>query len=342
MTAAPVDHSGSLVPVDLTRAELWHGVVELEDLGADGVRPWRLPVSDPRYDIGITHAGTPSGVRLAFTTGAGRLELALELTEEVPDPVDVVIDGVHAHRLDVRSPMSVALPGRPATVEVWLPMYGASAVRRLALDEPVAPIAAKPVRWITHGSSITMCHQADGPWTTWPARVARSLDVELLNLGFGGQCLIDIPVARLIRDLPADLISVCLGINVHGNLSHNRRSFLPAVLGFLETIRDGHPDTPLVVISPIAAKEARESGENKLGVTLTQLRDDVHDATDRIRRATGDDQLHLVDGRTVLGPDDLGLLVDDVHPGEDGNALIAERLAPVLAAQLRTVERSSR
>ena len=30
-----------------------------------------------------------------------------------------------------------------------------------------------------------------------------------------------------------------------------RRAFTPAVHGFLDTIREGHPDTPLLVVSPI-------------------------------------------------------------------------------------------
>ena len=54
-----------------------------------------------------------------------------------------------------------------------------------------------------------------------------------------------------MRDTPADLISVKLGINLVNLDLMRLRAFGPAVHGFLDTIRDGHPTTPLVVVSPI-------------------------------------------------------------------------------------------
>ena len=33
--------------------------------------------------------------------------------------------------------------------------------------------------------------------------------------------------------------------------SHNKRTFIPSVIGFIATIRDGQPTTPIVVTSPI-------------------------------------------------------------------------------------------
>lgn len=55
----------------------------------------------------------------------------------------------------------------------------------------------------------------------------------------------------MIRDTPADVISVKLGINVVNLDLMRRRAFAPAVDGFLDTIRDGHPRTPLILVSPI-------------------------------------------------------------------------------------------
>ena len=76
--------------------------------------------------------------------------------------------------------------------------------------------------------------------------------VDLVNLGFGGSALLDPFVARVIRDTGADLISLKIGINLVNTDLMRRRAFVPAVHGFLDTIRDGHPDTPLLVVSPIA------------------------------------------------------------------------------------------
>ena len=54
-----------------------------------------------------------------------------------------------------------------------------------------------------------------------------------------------------MRDTPADLISVKIGINLVNADLMRLRAFTPAVHGFLDTIRDGHPTTPLLVVSPI-------------------------------------------------------------------------------------------
>ena len=55
---------------------------------------------------------------------------------------------------------------------------------------------------------------AASPATTWPATCARVADLNLTSFGFGGQCHMDQAMARVIRDMEADCISLKLGINV--------------------------------------------------------------------------------------------------------------------------------
>ena len=81
--------------------------------------------------------------------------------------------------------------------------------------------------------------------------------MELINLGFGGSALLDPFTARALRDTPADLISVKIGINVVNADLMRLRAFAPAVHGFLDTIREGHPTTPLLVVSPILLPHPR-------------------------------------------------------------------------------------
>src|SRR5690606_19609543 len=123
----------------------------------------------------------------------------------------------------------------------------------LRADAPVTPSAGEQgaARWVHHGSSISHGGNADSPTGTWVAVAARQAGLDLMNLGFSGNAVLDPYVARTIRDQPADLISLKLGINVVNHDSMRRRAFAPAVEGFLDTIRDGHPTTPLVLISPI-------------------------------------------------------------------------------------------
>jgi hypothetical protein len=123
--------------------------------------------------------------------------------------------------------------------------------RRPAHRRPVAPAnpGDRPV-WLHHGSSISHGSDAASPTTTWPALAARSARGA------------DQPGPRRQRPArpvhrphpaghPADLISVKIGINLVNTDLMRLRAFTPAVHGFLDTIRDGHPTTPLLVVSPI-------------------------------------------------------------------------------------------
>ncbi len=99
---------------------------------------------------------------------------------------------------------------------------------------------------------------------SWPAVAAAQANLNLLNLGLGGNCQLDQFVARTIRDQPADLISLKLGINIVNMDSMRERTFTPAVHGFLDTIREGQADTPILIVSPIYCPSA----ETQPGPTL--------------------------------------------------------------------------
>lgn len=310
---APARQGGVVLPSITTPVDagLLHGALDSTP-GPAGLVPHRLPPAARARNTDPQLAGAesqPSGVRVVFRTAATVVELETVRTRVGlagaplrPDGAyDLLVDGVPAGsapttggRLHMIDPATGAaettdgppgtvrfpLPGRPALVEIWLPHNEMTEVVALRTDAPVTAVPAgdRPV-WLHHGSSISQGSNAAGASTTWPALAARSAGVELLNLGFSGACLLDPFVARAIRDTPADLISVKIGINVVGADLMRVRAFGPAVHGFLDTIRDGHPDTPLLVVSPVLCPIHEE--------TPGPLAPDVTDGTLRFR-ATGD------------------------------------------------------
>ena len=118
-----------------------------------------------------------------------------------------------------------------------------------------APVVPAPR--VTAGSGCTTAARsarARSPTARAPPgpRSPRSAaGVELVNLGLAGSALLDPFTARAMRDTPADLVSVKVGINLVNLDLMRRRAFGPAVHGFLDTIREGHPDVPLLVVSPL-------------------------------------------------------------------------------------------
>ena len=328
----------------------FEGAIDVRDSG-DYVRAFRLPVDDLdlHHPMLVFMAACASGVRLRFRTDTTTVVLDVEhrfapgFTAATP-VYDVTVDNeIVASAPAPGAAERVALEGLPAgdkVVEVWLPVYPGVRLRSLEVDDGASADLAPDERrrWLTYGSSISHCMEAHSPARTWPATAARALDVHLTSLGFAGQAHFDPLVARTIAARPADRITLKLGINIHNGATLRERTFAPLVHGFLETIRDGHPTTPMTVISPILSPEREDSPvtertlldgttETLVGeLTLRQMRAILADVVD-VRTRRGDANLDYLDGTELFGcdPSDLDLLPDGLHPDGDGYERIGRR-----------------
>ncbi len=172
---------------------------------------------------------------------------------------------------------------------------------------------------------------------------ARRAGVDLQSFAFAGQCQLDPFAARMIGQQPADLISLKLGINIVNADSMRERTFVPAVHGFLDQVRDHHPDVPLVVVTPITCPVAEDhpgptavdgAGQTSVterpaalalgALTLRRIRE-LEAQIVETRRASGDGNLHLLQGPDLFGPDDRGDLPDGLHPNAAGYQRMGER-----------------
>ncbi|MEV7099062.1 GDSL-type esterase/lipase family protein [Amycolatopsis sp. NPDC051045] len=368
-----------MIDIPLT-ADLVRGALELERTER-GLVPHRLPAraraqnSDPRLAMAEAQ---PAGVRLRFRTRADVVELETLPTKQVyagapprPDGVyDLLVDGELTAQASVAggntltvdmatgaashaagAPGAVrfaGLGGHLKDVELWLPHNELTELIALRADAPVEAVPGDRRVWLHHGSSISHGSNAASPATTWPALAATAAGVDLINLGFSGNALLDPFTARALRDTPADLISVKLGINVVNADLMRLRAFGPAVHGFLDTIREGHPSAPLLVVSPIlcpiheqtpgpgdfdhdalAAGEVRfratgDPAERAAGkLTLEVIRDELA----RITAERADPNLHYLDGLELYGEADFAEfpLPDALHPDAAAHRRIAER-----------------
>ncbi|MFD7562336.1 GDSL-type esterase/lipase family protein [Streptomyces tendae] len=374
------------ITTPITR-DLLRGALDLERT-EHGLLPHRLPAwaRAQNNDGQLAMAESqPSGVRLALRTRATALELDTLPTKRAyvgapprPDGVyDLLVDGRPAGRgsvaggntltIDMTTGTAGVEPGPVGTlrftdlpegdkdIEIWLPHNETTELVALRTDAPVEP-APDPGRrvWLHHGSSISHGSDAASPTTTWPALAASLGGVELVNLGLGGGALLDPFTARAMRDTPADLISVKIGINVVNADLMRLRAFGPAVHGFLDTVREGHPTAPLLVVSPIlcpvhedtpgplapdftdggvrfvATGDPAERASGKL--TLNVIRDELSRIVNR--RAADDENLYHLDGRELYGEADAAdlPLPDGIHPDAATHRLIGERFAKLAFA----------
>ena len=371
-----------LIDAEIT-ADMMRGAVELETTSR-GVRPHRLPAwARTRADQQVLGAEScPAGVRLVFATTATIVELDVYRTASSfrgmpPRPAgmfDLLVDGVlHDQQpssggrdvvldlatgsIDSREgPMATVrfahLPPRNKLLEIWLPHQEPTELLALRANAPLLHAPSDTRRtWVHHGSSISQGSNAASPTSTWPALAAATGGVDLVNLGFSGGMMLDSYVARTIRNLPADLISIKIGINIVGGDIMRRRAFAPAVHGFLDTVRDGHPNTPLLVISPIlcpihentpgpgaadfgdgrvrfrAAGDPTEVNAGPTGkLSLQVVRDELISV---VAQRAGDQHLYMLDGLDLYGWDDAEAmpLPDRLHPDSATHRLIGTRFA---------------
>lgn len=382
MTNGP--QSWVITPISL---DLLRGALELEQTGR-GLMPHRLPARARAQwaDLQLAMAESqPSGVRLIFHTRATAIEIDVLPTRYVyagvpPRPAgvyDLLIDGQLACQCSAAGGDTITidmttgtastqsgaagtvrfsdLPAHDKKVEIWLPHNEVTELVALRSNARLRPDADRSRSvWLHHGSSISQGSNGDSPTAIWPALAASRGNVDLINLGFGGSALLDPFTARAMRDTPADLVSLKIGINLVNTDLMRLRAFVPAVHGFLDTIREGHPTTPLLVISPLycpihedtpgpgafdqsalmAGRVSFRATGDPAGriagkLTLTVIREELRRIVQL--RAAADPHLHYLDGLDLYGQRDFAdlPLPDQLHPDGRAHRRIGERFAEI-------------
>ncbi|MCC3765875.1 GDSL-type esterase/lipase family protein [Glycomyces sp. TRM65418] len=365
------------------------GAVEVEETPR-GLLPHRLPRWARRQipdRFMVQTSAESAGVRLALRTAADVIELDVQARRlaadaEAPMPPSVY-ELTEGSRLAASATVPVGsrfvfaferpdgaiVPGPDATarftglgtgaerdLELWLPYHDAVELLELRADAPVAPLPESgALRWVHHGSSISHGYRADTTTGTWPVVAALRAGAHLQNLAFSGNAMLDPFTARTIRDAPADLVTLKIGINLVCGDVMRLRAFRPAVDGFLDTVRDGHPETPIVLVSPIwcepvetaAGPTVQDPGRDEEWsiaagteadvaagkLSLRTVRDELASIVDR--RRDDDHRLHYFDGLSLYSGRDAAAmpLPDNLHPGPDVQRRIGERFADAVLSE---------
>lgn len=316
-----------------------------------GRQPIRVPADElPLYDdFSRATASMSAGVRLRLVTNTRRLRLTtvqmqffMNSPGQWSSKYDLFIDGKLFQRIEadggahvgpgtapVGEPHAVLdlqnLPAGEKEIELWFPTTAQVSISSIEIDDDSGwrPDPGTEKRIVFHGSSITQGIDVEGASSAWPAVAARLAKAQLLNLGWAGSCLISGLAARIVRDQEADLIVLELGVNVHQDGLLKARTFHSSVHSLLAIIREGHPHTPIVVVSPIYKEDAEASAQGD-GLTLVEMRHLLSEAV-TVRRDHGDRHIRYLSGLELLGADDRDHLSDGTHPDMAGHAKIGHR-----------------
>ncbi|MET9322108.1 GDSL-type esterase/lipase family protein [Streptomyces sp. NPDC003038] len=299
---------------------------------ADPADAMRLP-----WDTG-ERAAVPIGVRLEFATEAARA-VEIRYRAILPGPTDALRDLAHGFALWDRhgvvtevftdpaaeSVVRIELRGGHGPFTIHPPETQSPLILGLrGIGGPLTPAPPAP-RWVVHGDSIT-----EGWWSTrpahgWPAVTGRALGWDAVNLGYAGAARGELAVAEQLAGLPADVLTLAFGTNCWTGVPFSAPLLYETTRTFLDLLRQGHPRTPLLLVSPVLRPDA-ERTPNRLGATLGALRDAMERAT-RERIAAGDDRLAVLPGRGLLGPEHLA---DGLHPNDAGHRVLGLAVAAAL------------
>ena len=304
------------------------------------------PADSLSYPVGAwQHALSTAGVRLVFATSAASVTLRAWDPGHQPEEEGLVSlwrddAPVATHSLrnpggEVRAEFPLPREGSQ-TYALYLPYV--TRLEPIALGVPdgakLSPVDPAPYVWAAYGDSITQGRTATDPGLTYVAQAARLAGVEPLNLGFRGWARGEPGVAMMLADMEFDVLSLLMGVNVRVSSWLDAPAWRETFRNFIDLVRIGHPTTPMLVISILSCHgDFTDTTPDARGVTVSALREAEHEVVAE-RIAASDTHIRLIDGSSIIGPNDAALVPDGVHPNDIGMHRIATHIAPVLREML--------
>lgn len=175
-----------------------------------------------------------------------------------------------------------------------------------------------------HGSSITHGSNALSASETFPSKLGRIFNVDVLNLGLAGCCYLEQSTADYLSEMGRQglysLGVLELGININTYPEDRIYSLSRA---FISTVVGPNPDIPYLVVSPPFFKNDMEDGER--GERGPRWRRILKEVCSEFAYPN----LTYVNGLDLLGAPKY-LSCDEIHPSIDGIAQITAGLEKII------------
>lgn len=323
---ARLDGQGRVVPCRFTAAQV-------RELG--GMAAWH-----PRLYREM--ATCTAGIRLEFETDSAHLAFEarmdpfpsgsqamiddmLDANPGVRPPYDGFSLDVDGKRLGVRVPgpdgyvrfALGATPGRRRRVRLWLPCLAGCRLGAVLGDGTFAEPVACPPDLLVLGDSIAQGFTSLDPAITWPALLADSLGLGLVNQGVGGQVFQPGSVADAAAATDPALIVVEFGANYR--FEPCRAAAVERDAGaYLSEVSRAWPDVPTLVLTPAFHLEGRyPTHPESCFADVARITRDA---------AARHPQMTVVDGEGLLPPEPSFLIDASDHPGPNGQVAFYEEV----------------
>lgn len=176
----------------------------------------------------------------------------------------------------------------------------------------------KPI--IYYGSSITQGGCASRPGNTYESIISRRLNADYVNLGFSGSARAEAEIAEYISQLDMSVFVYDYDHNAptseHLSRTHEN---------MFKRIRKSNPDLPIILLSRPKICLTKEE-MTRLEIIKTTYKNAVE---------SGDRNVYLIDGRTLMEMAGDEGTVDNCHPNDLGFMSMAKALGDVLEKVLQ-------
>src|SRR5690606_14291067 len=202
---------------------------------------------------------------------------------------------------------------------LYFPLY--SIVKELSIGvdskaviHPVEPVTKHRV--VIYGSSITQGASASRPAMAYPSILGRSLNLEIINLGFSGTGKMELEMAAIIKSIQADtFILDCVP-------NPSPKQITERTVPFVTLLRETHPNVPIIMVESVF----RETGywDQRLGNRVKAQNKAFRDSYQQLIRQ-GYSQLHYITSEQLIG-NDHEATTDGVHFSDLGHFRMAHTI----------------
>ena len=335
-------------------------IKELHDMGFLHGLAWfnedlyRFPLNvkdklDPNLWEKVT---MPSGVRLKFRTQSDVLIIdAAYLVDNMQEQVSKAANGFDIYA-DGELLQTIAGPiqkgpffgfadldgTKSMDYEVFLPYHTPIEFKVLVLEyknrdeepvlEPSKSIYEKEGSLVFYGSSITHGSHAQRSGITYPAIISRRLNLDFINLGFGGAGKGEPEVADLLADIPEPLMYILdWGINIW---SDEEKDFIyPRYGALIQKLKQSHPDTPILLVNLQTGGPQGSEGDH-MRENIEEIRDEIKRVYDK-EIQDGNKLIFYTDAMDIINQENISeYTTDRIHPNQAGFILYANHLTPII------------
>ena len=194
------------------------------------------------------------------------------------------------------------------------------------LDQPAVdrPSREKPI--VMYGTSILQGGCANRPGMAHTNIISRRLDREVINLGFSGNALLDMEIAELMASVEDPGLFV---LDYVPNASAQAIDEIGEQ--FFRTIRDAHPDVPVVFIEDVIFPFSIY--DNKILEQVTTKNEAQRRLYDKLKKS-GEKRIYYIGAEGMIG-DDGEATVDGTHFTDLGMMRYVDHVLPTLKKALK-------